>query len=147
MTDRRQSPRNGGPRQPDPWPVLAGQLVGLLAEVAGSAPAAEHDPRFCRVCPLCRAVTQLRQVRPDLADQVTAAAAGIAVALQALVRPLVPAGPDWPALRTGPPTGSATGPATGPGPEAQQPERPDPDPEPVWPWTVRPPIEKIDNAD
>lgn len=140
MTDRGQGPRNGGPRPPDPWPALAGQLIGLLAEVAGSAPAAEHDPRFCRVCPLCRAVTQLRQVRPDLADQVTTAAAGIAVALQALVRPLVPTGPDWPALRTVPAT------STGPEPQ-QQPERPDPDPEPAWPWTVRPPIEKIEIAD
>lgn len=119
----------GRPTHEPDWPGVASAVVTLLAELAAAEPDAGHDPAFCQVCPLCRLMTRLRAVRPDLADQLTGAAAGVESALRALLAPAVPVEV---AVPPAPPVAGA-------------PDVPGlPDHPPAWPSTVRPPVERIE---
>ena len=137
------TPRPEAPAGPD-WPALAGAAVTLLSELAAGSTTGDraepgHDAAFCRVCPLCRLMARLREVRPDLADQLTGAAEGVEAALRALLAPAVP-----PELAV-PPAPTVAGRPDGPdGEDAEQDAPGDPDHPPAWPSTVRPPIERIE---
>ena len=61
-------------RAAGPEPAWLRDAARLLAE-AGHAPE-------CRACPLCRGITVLRQLGPDLLDQVARVATDLAVSLR-----------------------------------------------------------------
>jgi hypothetical protein len=64
------------------------QLLQQAAEAAGAEPGAgyEHPPE-CRYCPFCQGVALLRRAGPDVLDQVSEFAAGLAATLRATQPP------------------------------------------------------------
>ena len=74
-----------------PWADDARRLFQVLqqaAEAAGAEPEAgyEHPPE-CRYCPFCQGVALLRRAGPDVLDQVSEFAAGLAATLRATQPP------------------------------------------------------------
>jgi hypothetical protein len=64
--------------------AAAEQTEGLPGEgsAAGRPPGYEHPPE-CRYCPFCQGVALLRRAGPDVLDQVSEFAAGLAATLRA----------------------------------------------------------------
>jgi hypothetical protein len=107
-----------------PWADDARRLFQLLQSAAEQAPGADDDgagyqhPPECRYCPFCQGVTLLRRAGPDVLDQVSAFAAGLAATLRA-------SAPDPGASPAGPPSDPEPGTPSGPGSGGSS-ERPDP---------------------
>ena len=91
-----------------PWADDARRLFQLLQQAAeaGAEPGAgyEHPPE-CRYCPFCQGVALVRRAGPDVLDQVSEFAAGLAATLRA-TQPTEPTGypPPGPTSPTGPPS-------------------------------------------
>ena len=74
-----------------PWADDARRLFQVLqqaVEEVGAEPGAgyEHPPE-CRYCPFCQGVALLRRAGPDVLDQVSEFAAGLAATLRATQPP------------------------------------------------------------
>jgi hypothetical protein len=93
----------------------AGAASAAAAEDSGAAGAAEpggyEHPPECRYCPFCQGVTLLRRAGPEVLDQLSEFAAGLAATLRA-TQPESGAAPGEPSAEPG--DGSADEPPDGP---------------------------------
>ena len=67
-----------------------GQLIGTLREWA-STHLATDEPQ-CQLCPLCQAISALRESKPEVAEHLTMAAVSLLAALRAFLEggPMAP---------------------------------------------------------
>jgi hypothetical protein len=119
-----QQERPEPPPWTGPWADDARRLFQLLqtaAEQAGPAPSgspgsdesADHEhPPECRYCPFCQGVALLRRAGPDVLDQVSEFAAGLAATLRA-TQPAPGTAPDQPADSADDASGASAGSSTG----------------------------------
>lgn len=97
--------------------------LGMLRDLFGAAsPVATGEPACC-VCPICRAITALRDPSPEFAERLATGAgdfaAGVASLLRAVAPQPPPAGPESSASAG---SGSASaGPGQRPGPQVRHP--------------------------
>ncbi len=83
---------------------LVDVLQGAGRDAGGASGAPEHAGPECRVCPLCRGLALLREVRPETVAALVAAATDLATALRdALVPEGTPGRSGWGGSSDGPP--------------------------------------------
>lgn len=84
-----------GPREP--VGTLAEEALRFVEALSASLPdderADQHTGPECRVCPVCRGLAALRQVRPEAVEHLAAAMTELARALREVVAPGAPAQP------------------------------------------------------
>ena len=95
--------------------------LGLLRDLlGGTGPVATGDPACC-VCPVCRAITALRDPSPELADRLAAGAGDFAAGVASLLRALAPDRTADPAAQPEPAAGSPAADTAGPPPDRHDP--------------------------
>ncbi|MFV2009053.1 MULTISPECIES: hypothetical protein [unclassified Micromonospora] len=101
--------------------------LGLLRDLlGGTGPVATGDPACC-VCPVCRAITALRDPSPELADRLAAGAGDFAAGVASLLRALAPDRPADPAGQSERPADPTASPEPAAGSPAADPAGPPPD--------------------
>ncbi|MDG4772066.1 hypothetical protein [Solwaraspora sp. WMMD792] len=101
--------------------------LGLLRDLlGGTGPVATGDPACC-VCPVCRAITALRDPSPELADRLAAGAGDFAAGVASLLRALAPERPADSAGQSERPADPAAPPEPAAGSPAADPAGPPPD--------------------
>ncbi|WP_434741056.1 hypothetical protein [Micromonospora sp. SH-82] len=127
---------SAGARGQSPWGPLGGMLSGVLGHSGGPA-AAHRQPSGgggfatgapeCCVCPLCRAITAMRDPSPEFAERLATGAGDLAAGVASMMRAFTESDDRRPSSDAPAPGAGSGRPA-----EADRPDRAEGKPDHVW---------------